>query len=85
MSESNNFNIFEFLVSSEAKETRRRLLWEFFNQLARANPDFFGTERRIFVYDCADTLFCVRDLGLRVDEFRDFELQVDRGSKIPQT
>ena len=28
--------------------------------------------------------FCVGDLGLRVDEFRDFELQVDRVSKIPQ-
>lgn len=65
---------------SEAKETRRRLLWQLFLTLIDANRDVFGNDRRIFVYDCAYDLFCAKDLGTQVGETREFIVEVDRVS-----
>ena len=72
------FNQLLFKIFSEAKETRRRLLWRLFLTLLEANPDIFGRNRREFVYDCGDTLFCARDLDFPIGETRDFVVNVDR-------
>jgi hypothetical protein len=53
-------------IHSVSKETRRRLLWQLFQQLIQGYSEFFGHNKCIFTYDCAELLYCTQHLGLAV-------------------
>jgi hypothetical protein len=68
---------------SESKETRRRLLWQLFQQLLDKNQDVFGKDKRLFTFDCASLLYCNKDLGLKEgSKAKEFMLNHDPVSPI---
>ncbi|KAL7076620.1 hypothetical protein ACQ4LE_004120 [Meloidogyne hapla] len=63
--------------NDESKESRRRLCWQLYKQLLEQHSDFFGTDKFIFVYDCASLLYCLRDLNMQAGQKLEFIINVN--------